>query len=250
MWGDTHHTLASQLREMLVPQITPTYIAKVEPYPIQDRSAEQDIGIMYPDIAVLAKSDQSKPAKASEAKLAVSPATALLPHLSDIEVRIPIVHIYDRQRNQLVTAIEILSPVNKREPQLSEYRHKRTALRRHGVHLLEIDLIRRGQLPLQHAQLPASDYRVILERAGQPQSEIWAFDLPDTLPVLPVPLAGSDPDALLDLGAALREIYHRNRYDLMVDYQGSPPPPALNDSRKDWLRTILARWSADHSPEA
>ena len=49
-----------------------------------------------------------------------------------------------------VTSIAILSPVNKREPGLSTYREKRRQLHAAEVHILEIDLLRRGQRPLAY----------------------------------------------------------------------------------------------------
>ena len=50
--------------------------------------------------------------------------------------------------DQLVTAIEILSPFNKRAGEgIDDYRRKRTCLLRSSVHLIEIDLLRRGERP-------------------------------------------------------------------------------------------------------
>ncbi|HEY9596436.1 MAG TPA: DUF4058 family protein [Cyanophyceae cyanobacterium] len=58
----------------------------------------------------------------------VTPAPLTLPLLPPIEVRITIIEIRDRSSNTLVTSIEILSPVNKREPGLTPYRQKRQRL--------------------------------------------------------------------------------------------------------------------------
>lgn len=44
--------------------------------------------------------------------------------------------------NSVITSIEILSPVNKREPGLTAYQRKRLQLHNAGVHLLELDLLR------------------------------------------------------------------------------------------------------------
>jgi len=198
MWPDVHHNLASEIQDAIAPQIAPKYITKVEPSVIKDRSAQQDIGIMYPDVGVLEGRSQELPIEGGK-RPAVTPATLSLPRVVEWEVRLPTIHIYDRRQQQLITAIEILSPVNKREPQLSDYRRKRQEMVEAGVHLLEIDLIRRGQPPLQHAQLPACDYRIVLERSDRAQTDIWALDLTDTLPVLPVPLAPGDAEAAFDL---------------------------------------------------
>src|SRR5881409_3000772 len=82
-------------------------------------------------------------------------------------------------RNRLVTSIEILSPVNKREPGLSKYRDKRRQLHAADVHILEIDLLRRGQRPLVHPRIPQSAYRITLIRAAARCADIWSLRLQD-----------------------------------------------------------------------
>lgn len=196
---------------MLVPQISPRYVARVDRYTFQDTAPEEDVGGMYPDVDVLERNRK-------------------------IEVRIPVVKIFDKEGNYLITAIEILSPVNKRKPGLEPYREKRLRLHKAGVHLLEIDLIRRGERPFQHPMLPKAHYLALLSRAGSGRTDVWAFNIQDPLPVLPVPLKAPDPDAFLDLGAVLRDIYDRSRYDLSINYQEAPPPPALTDAETAWIK--------------
>ena len=236
MWPDVHHTLATYIREALSPQLVPKYVAKVEPRLVKDHSPEQDIGILYPDVAALEKRPPAESPTFSKPAKETTPATLSLPLIAEAEFELPTVHIYDRQQQRLITAVEILSPINKREPQLSEYRQKRRELRQAQVHLLEIDLIRRGKTPFQHPQLPESDYRVILERANQTRSEIWTLDLADPLPVLPVPLAESDADVSFDLGQILKDLYARSYYRQALNYQQDPPPPGLSPEKMAWVR--------------
>jgi hypothetical protein len=92
--------------------------------------------------------------------------------LAPIHVRVPTVEIRDVASNQLVTSIEILSPVNKREPGLAAYRQKRQQLYQAGVHLLEIDLLRRGIRPLAHPRVPDSAYLVALTRAQSGATQV------------------------------------------------------------------------------
>ena len=56
----------------------------------------------------------------------------------------------------LVTAIEILSPVNKRGDSLHLYRAKRKSLLRTDVHLIKLDLLRGGKRPGGKSGAPAS----------------------------------------------------------------------------------------------
>ena len=236
MWPDVHHTLATYIREAIAPQIAPKYVAKVEPTIIKDRSADQDIGIMYPDVALLEQRDRSEGTVPSRLRSSATPATLSLPLLAEVKVRIPTIYLYDLKQQQLITAIEILSPVRKREPQLSDYRRKRKDLRQAGVHLLEIDLIRRGQPPFQHAQLPPCDYRVIMERADQVRSDIWALDLTDPLPILPVPLLEPEADVTFDLGQIFQDLYRRSYYHQAIDYQSDPPPPTMSPEKLAWVK--------------
>ncbi len=139
-------------------------------------------------------------------------------------------------QNQLVTSIEILSPVNKREPQLSQYRLKRLRLHEAGVHLLEIDLLRRGSRPWTHPRIPETPYLALLTRAEIPAVEVWPIRWQDKLPVLPVPLRHPDKDVLLDLAAALTAVYDEAYYHLSLDYSQEPPPPPLADEEAAWVR--------------
>lgn len=241
LWPDVHHRLATQISDQLSPQLRPRYVARIEIQVVVDESPQTEIGIMYPDVEIVrnqrAQPDVAPPAGGgvlvAEATIA-TPATVAVP-LPEIEVRVATVEVYDTAQNQLVTSIEILSPVNKHEPGLTKYRTKWRQLRAANVHILEVDLLRRGQRPLQHPRVPDSLYRISLSRAGSSRVDVWALNLPDTLPILPVPLRPPDADVYLDLGLALRAIYERAAYDLSIDYSVEPPPPPLSEEQLLWL---------------
>jgi hypothetical protein len=241
LWPDVHHRLAVGICDQLMPQIRPTYVARVNLYTVYDTSPEEDIGIMYPDVEVFKKDQVKEPRSASYGKSLppITPVTTSIPATETIEVRIPTIEIRNRKKNQLITAIEILSPVNKRKPGLEPYREKRRRLHESGVHLLEIDLIRRGERPFSHPYIPESDYLMTLIRAGIGKADVWAFNIKDRLPVVPVPLKAPDEDARLDPGKALKEIYDRSDYQLSIDYGEEPPPPGFSEEDKKWMQTLL-----------
>lgn len=243
LWPDVHQELASAIKGMLAPQISPNYVARLNLYTVEDTSPEEDVGIMYPDVETLRRREgEVKESSAIEYAGGIdtlTPATISLDLAFPIEVRIPVVEIRDRQNNQLITAIEILSPVNKRHPGLEPYRNKRFRLHETGVHLLEIDLLRRGERPLKHPYLPKSHYMALLTRAELSKTHVWAFNLDDPLPVLPVPLKAPDPDVPLVLRKALEEIYNRSQYNLSINYREDPPPPPLRDNEQEWMRQLL-----------
>jgi hypothetical protein len=158
-----------------------------------------------------------------------------------VEVRLTSVEIRDTASNQLVTSIEILSPVNKREPGLAQYRTKRQRLYQAGVHLIELDLIRRGTRPVAHRRLPEVPYLIALTRAHTGKTDIWPLTLRDPLPTLPLPLRPPDDDVTLNLATALAAVYDEAAYDLSIDYRQDPPPPTLPEADGAWMRELLSR---------
>jgi hypothetical protein len=248
LWPDVHNALANKLRQLLTPRLRPRYTARLAIYVVEDSTPEAEIGIMYPDVEVL-RSQHGEvlpetyggdvPESISARTATVTPLTIPIPQ--PVEVRIPTVEIRDTAHNQLVTCIEILSPVNKREPGLTAYREKRQRLYQAAVHLIELDLLRRGTRPLAHPRIPPSPYLIALTRAEASAMTVWPIGLHDRLPAVPVPLRAPDPDVLLDVPAAIDAIYDEAAYDLSIDYNELPPPPPLTQAEIDWMRALPHR---------
>jgi hypothetical protein len=150
------------------------------------------------------------------------------------------VEIVTTDAEQRVTVIEILSPTNKRPGHEAtlEYRRKRRDLFRSSAHLMEIDLLRAGERPSLEEAVPVAPYYVTLSRAERrPRVEVWPIPLNERLPVLPVPVLEPDPDAPLDLGAAVASVYERGAYERKIDY--AQPPPPLSAGEAAWVDTLL-----------
>jgi hypothetical protein len=226
------------IRQILVPQLRPRYTARLEIYRVEDPAPEAEIGILYPDVEVL---QVRQSGAVGGLAIATTPATLTLPLLSPIEIRIPVIEIRDTASNILVTSIEILSPVNKREPGLSSYRQKQQRLRQTQVHLVEIDLLRRGTRTVSYPRLQEVSYVALLTRAQASAVEVRTIPLWERLPVLPIPLRSPDPDAVLDLQQAMDEIYDEAGYDLSIDYTQMPPPPLLSEADQQKLQNYLER---------
>jgi hypothetical protein len=74
--------------------------------------------------------------------------------------------------------------------------------------------------------LPDKPYFVFLSRAEQrPITEIWAIDLSQPLPTIPVPLLAGDADVPLNLALAFTSVYDSVGYDLLIDYTQRPDVP-------------------------
>lgn len=243
LWADVHNALASKIRQQLVPQLRPRYIARLEIYLVEDTAPEGEIGILYPDVEVLrvkstnATSSRLPPNRSSS--ITTTPASLTLPVLQPIEIRIPSIEIRDTASNVLITCIEILSPVNKREPGLTPYRKKRQRLYNSNVHLIELDLLRRGNRPFNHPRLPDVPYLITLTRAQSGVVDVWPIRLQEPLPTIPVPLQPPDPEVPLNLSEALNAIYEEAAYELSIDYSQPPPPPSFCQDDLRWMQSLL-----------
>jgi hypothetical protein len=241
LWPDVHSALAAKMRQVLTPLLRPRYTARLSIYVVEDSMPEGDIGILYPDVEIMhnqrQSTDQSPLQRTGVAE--ATPAALTIPMVLPIDVQITSIEIRDTAHNQLVSSIEILSPVNKREPGLTQYRLKRQRLYQAGVHLLELDLLRRGTRPIMHATLPDVPYLITLTRAHTGKTDVWPMRLQDSFPTIPVPLRPPDDDVLLQLGRVFTDVYTEAAYDLSVNYHQAPPPPALSAEDHVWMTSLL-----------
>ncbi len=243
LWSDVHSSLANKIRQHLTPKLRPHYTARLAIYLVEDTTPEAEIGILYPDVEILRMSAPNTtpfPSNSNTGSAVITtPAPLTLPLLQPIEIRIPSIEIRDVAENVLITSIEILSPVNKREPGLTVYRQKCQRLYRANVHLLELDLLRRGTRPFNHPRLPKVPYLITLTRSQSNAVEIWPIALQNQLPTIPVPLRYPDSDIPLELNSVINAIYEEAAYDLSIDYTQLPPPPAFSESDTNWMGSLL-----------
>ncbi|MBV7335322.1 DUF4058 family protein [Chloroflexi bacterium TSY] len=243
LWTDVHQALAYEIRRRLTPHLHQRYVARLAITNYVDYDPAPEIGIIYPDIEVLKqRSRQSEPELAGPMPVAV--ASPSVTEAIDVpapvfKVRVVSVEIYDVAEHRLVTGIEILSPINKRQPGLKKFQEKYTQLRDGDVHILVIDLLRRGQRPITSSDLPDAPYLVTLTRVGAQVMKAWPIQLDEKLPVVPVPLWSPDRDIPLDLSAVLSTIYDEAAYDLSIDYGDPPPRPPLDEKATVQMNKIL-----------
>ena len=239
LWPDFHTNLALDLRAGLNSQVQPHYFARLTAYRAYDVIETPEKRGTQPDVAAWSPGRQPVGSTGGAATLTPAPVEAMLP----LEIPLVLNHVEIRQveTEQLVTVIEILSPVNKRRGHeaYDDYRRKRRDMLRSGAHLIEIDLLRGGERPPLENPLPVAPYYVLLSRADhRPHVQVWPIQLAERLPVLPVPLREPDPDASIDLGAAVATIYDRGAYAAQIDYANPPPPPALTPDEDGLVQTI------------
>jgi hypothetical protein len=244
IWPGFHHRLADEVAAQLNPHIGPKYYADVNVRTVLEEVTINLPHPIYPDVGVF---EQPLPEPTAE-PLAVVIPPAPVQRLVALpgETKLRTVEVRLTETDELITAIEILSPYNKRRGEgLDEYRQKRVRLLQSSVHLIEIDLLQVGERPGHEVNAPPmeADYILLVNRyrggAGR-ISDIWPVALNEALPLLPVPLLPSDADAPLDLNIAIRSIYTRAGYDWRLNYRRLVPPPELRPAMRDWISQNLA----------
>lgn len=241
LWPDVHNSLITAMRDTLQAQIAPGYVARITPYiALEQIDIAAPRRAVVPDVGVY---ERETPGVANLAATIDAPSltgTALV----EIPTRYARIEIRTVNDETLVTAIELLSPANKRPGAegADAYEKKRQELFMSGVHLLEIDLLRGGRRPqlAPSTVLPDAPYFVFLSRVERwPEIAIWPCSLRKPLPTVPVPLRRPDPDVPLPLTQVLQQVYRNARYDLQVDYRADPPPPDLSPDDAAWLDAHL-----------
>jgi len=236
LWEDVHANLATEIRAQLQPQLVPRYVAVLAPYVTYDDIAINEPSVVKPDVAVMQQRDAPRASGAATIPAPILGVTAAAE--PGVPAKAQRIEVRTVGREVLVTAIEILSPSNKRpgSESFEAYQRKRRDMLRSDVHILEIDLLRRGARWPMETPLPDAPYFVFLSRAGQrPTVEIWPLTMRQPLPLIPVPLRQPDSDVTIDLAAALARVYELGAYILRVDYRKAPPPPQCSESDAAWI---------------
>jgi hypothetical protein len=242
VWPDVHHELMSCARELLTTQIRPRYFVRVELRVYVSTDDDPGRRAIVPDLRVLEqtpRADGRQPGAVATLEVAEPIAVTLV----NEEVREARLEVIDREYREVVTVIEIVSPTNKIAGSAGResFLQKRAEVLASSSHWLEIDLLREGAR-LVHVNTGVQyDYSVRLSRANDRGTNwLWPIRLHQRLPVIHIPLKGDDPDAKLDLQAALDTAYDRAGYDLDIDYKKEPESllsPELAAWADQWLRS-------------
>ncbi len=239
MWPDVHNRLIVVICDQMQSLIAPSYRAVITPYTVFESIEIAPVRAVIPDVGVF---ERNAPGMGSSTARASEVAPLTLPAVMEVPTEYTRIEIRTVRDHVLVTAIELLSPANKRPGAegADAYEKKRQEMFRSTAHLLEIDLLRQGRRPQVARPLPDAPYFIFLSRVQRrPYIEIWPLSLRESIQPVPVPLRHPDPPVQLDVGEAIHETYRRARYDLEVDYRADPPPPALSPDDAAWLDAHL-----------
>ncbi|MCU0707695.1 MAG: DUF4058 family protein [Pirellula sp.] len=168
-------------------------------------------------------------------------------------VRQPYIEIIEpNSGNQVITAIEVLSPDNKTPGSgQRSYEQKQSELLASGVNLVEIDLLSTGKrtipglpdlsnIPDAVAKDLQRRYLVTVSRMHPRFCELYGIDLSQRLPRVVIPLKPSDKDVTLDLQAAFHRCYDTGPYPQLL-YYDQPSPSPLSETEVSLVSHVLKR---------
>lgn len=237
-WSEVHNRLIVNLSDFLALLIPPQYRVAIEQRTyLSDESDSVLVGI--PDVAVFSQKKVTKPTSSTATFASTSEAVTVTIPVPE-NVKESYLEIREVATSYVVTAIEILSPKNKRAGEgRKAYERKRKEVLTTTTHLVEIDLLRGGKPMLFLGEVPPSDYRIVVSRGDRrPLAQLYGFSVRQAIPSFPLPLQSEDAEPLVDLQALLNGVYERARYNLAIDYRQEPVPP-LKEEDVVWADTLL-----------
>ena len=253
LWTGVHSGLINAIRGQIAPALRPRYVVSIEERVVIDLPQQQRV----PDLWIQKTPNSVREEGDSPSAVLAEPVVM---ELTDAPIREPYIEILDRYQDlQVVTVLELLSPINKTAgPGRDQYLKKRTETLNSSTHLVEIDLLRTGirSTDLTEPQLSALgafDYLISINRfqgyrtaAGRTRVELFPRQLRNPLPTFGLPLVAPDPDVALDLQAALDRVYEEGSYMLRINYD-QPCIPILSATDQSW---VGERWSAYYAAHA
>lgn len=229
-WPEVHSRLISAIANNLESRLSEAYFIGVEKR-VYQLTTDDSILIGIPD-TIIAKHSAITTNSENQSLSATATLTPVENYTTvtlpvPIEIKESYLEIRDIETSKVITAIEVLSPVNKRTGEGRRiYEFKRQSILGSQTNLVEIDLLRSGSSMPMSGTIEATDYRLLVSRASQrPQAQLYCFNIEQTIPEISIPLNPNEPDLQLNIQILLTEIYSQARYNRRIDYQKSPIPP-------------------------
>ncbi len=238
LWPEVHNRLIIAIANAIESNLSRKYRVAIEKRTYTSLP-EDSIIVGIPDISVISKKSNTNQ----------TPSTITIPDSGEYltvtlptpqEVRESYLEIRDVSTGYVVTAIEVLSPTNKRPGKGREaYENKRMEVLSSSTNLVEIDLLRSGTpMPILN-ETPQTDYRILVALGNRrPLAQLYTFSLRNKIPSFMLPLLPGKTELLLDLQSLLIQVYDQARYDLAIDYTLEPEPP-LNAEDRTWADALL-----------
>jgi Protein of unknown function (DUF4058) len=244
VWPGVHPAFITYMRPALNAMLLPRYVAEMGErlYVVQSERS------IYPDLLVRRPTTARPPEQArstSSVALGTDPSWRVMIH--PVEVREVFLEIRSLPLpGRLVAVFEVLSPANKTSGSEGRelYLRKQREVLASATHLIEIDLLRYGEHTVapprdKLLELGTWDYLISLRDSRERELyEVWPVAMRQRLPRVRVPLAGDDPDLVLDLQPILDRCYADGGYDQWLDYRDDPYV-SLKAEDSAWASALL-----------
>ncbi len=246
-WRDVHGSLVIYARDALNERLKPPLRARSEER-IFVETDEDEIQPRHPDVYVVEHPvrESSGPEPPVFAATVVSEVRPIVIRFDEEPIVERFLEIVDAESGEkVVTAIEFLSPSNKRRGAGQDiYLAKRREYWSTGANLVEIDLTRAGsrakivsprKIPPAHRR---ATYFACIRRAIRP-NELQFYPIPLTarLPAIDIPLRRDDADIQLDLQSLVDRAWKNGPGD-MLDYS-RPLEPPLTGPEVEFAERVL-----------
>lgn len=237
LWPDVHERLIIAIADHLGPILRPRYYVAVGIHSYVITQPVEPSHIRYPDVMIV-DTPQAEPVATTIGANLAQPVVVTVPVPEPVEESY--LEVRETASGKVITAIEVLSPTNKRPGEGREtYESKRLEIFRSRTHLVEIDLLRDWPPMPFWGNGRGSHYRILVRRGERRmQANLYAFTVRDPIPRLPLPLQKGDVEPAVDLKPLLDSLYAKASYDLRVDYN-KPPVPPLSDEDAQWAAQVL-----------
>jgi hypothetical protein len=237
-WLDVHTKLVSDGATALNLVLPADLAARSEERLAVELEDDEKLRGIRPDVQVY----EPGVSDTSQTGVAITAPYKLVVDLDPITERF--IKIIRADDERVITVIEFLSPTNKLGKGLEKYVEKRDELVRSGVHVVEIDLVRRGEWrsvlePHLCPREAVTAYRATVRLGGRRwEAYLYPMPLRQPLPAIPIPLRTGDPEVRLDLQQLLEEAYLSRRYGQTLNYL-RPPDPPLDPTDAAWADELL-----------
>ncbi len=198
-------------------------------------------GFYRPDIGVVQTSHRTEQDGSDNVATLTPPSrqvTMSMPKQRELRIR-------DVRNQRLVTAIEVLSPSNKKGLGSTRHAFKLQSYWDASVSTVDIDLLRRGEYPYANEELQlkptddaVTDYRIISVIPQGPAS-VWEFGVLNQLPTIPIPLNPTDQPIVLNLQRAFTELYAYSTYPRRSAKELKELQPALAEEELTALHGLV-----------
>ncbi len=253
LWESVHARLITAIANQMQPRLDPRYVASIEERVYIEEGASKRI----PDVWIQERFVASDTPAGAIGVAEPETDTGVEIDVQELEIhqkRIEILDVYNGMK--LVAVLELISPTNKSSGAgRTSYLAKQKEILGRECHLVEIDLLRRGEHILAVPEIVADqegafDYLVCVSRWNDRRHfTLYPKKLRDRLPRIKVPLAEPESFVPLDVQAALEQVYHEGRYKWRVRYH-EPCDPPLNADDQAWATECWREFQKQHPTAA